>query len=184
MKYTMALVLALLMAWSAGAAAQQTKTMTMTDFSGEWVMNVEKSGFEQDREGHRRLNNPITMTVTQDDKELVVVRMRKGRDGEDVKTILTYSLKGKKTKNKTDFGTMESTVKWIEEGTKLELVSSTEVKREGMKFNVENLQTWSLDGDVLTIDTVRNTPRGEIKSTAVYERKGTQTRAAEEKEKE
>lgn len=170
---------------AAGAGAQETvKQMSMPDFSGEWVLNLDKSGFEQDREGRQRLGNPISMNVRQDEKEMVVTRVATGREGKEIRTTWTYSLKGKKTKNKTEMGTMESTAKWIEEGTVLELVSSTEVKREGMKFTIETVQTWSIADDAITIDTVRRTPRGELKSTAVYERTGTGTKPEEKKEQE
>jgi hypothetical protein len=179
---TAVLTVALALA-AAGAGAQETKKqMSMPDFSGEWVLNLDKSGFEQDQEGRQRLGNAVSMTVKQEEKELVVTRLATGRDGKEIRTTWTYSLKGKKTKNKTDFGTMESTAKWIEEGTVLEIVSSTEVKREGLKFTVETVQTWSIADDVITIYTVRKTPRGELKSTAVYERKGAETKAEGEQE--
>ena len=185
MKYMLVLAAALLMTGAGAPAAQEIKTqMTMPDFSGEWVLDLDRSGFETDGEGTRRPGNPVTMIVKQDEKELVVTRTREGRGGEQVTTTLTYSLKGKKTKNKTEFGTMESTAKWIDEGRALELYSTTEVKRNGMKFTVENVQTWTLAGDVITIDTIRYTPRGEIKSTAVYERTGAEAKAEKTREKE
>jgi len=188
MRYVLVLVLAILITGVAGTLAQEDKKeQSTTDFTGEWVMNLDKSGFEQDGEGRRRQGSPVTMSVKQDEKELAVTRVRTGRGGKEVKTMLTYSLKGKKTKNKTEFGTMESTAKWLDDGTSLELYSSTVVKREGMRFTVENIQTWSIVDDVLTIETVRNTPRGEMKSTAVYERKGAENagkKAEGEKEKE
>lgn len=187
MRYVAVFAVAALAASAAGAVAQDAKLMTLPDFSGEWVMNLEKSRFEVDGEGRQRSGNPVSMRVKQDGKELIVTRVRRVRDGEEVKTILTYSLKGKKTKNKTEFGTMESTAKWIEEGTALELRSTTEVKRQGVKVTIESVQTWTLAGGVLTIDTIRYTPRGEIESTAVYERTGAQSageRDREEKETE
>ncbi|MDD3642023.1 MAG: hypothetical protein PHQ19_00945 [Candidatus Krumholzibacteria bacterium] len=169
MRYMLALAVALTMVGAAGSFAQE-KEQARPDFSGEWVLDPEKSGVEEDQEGRRRQGNPPAMIVGQNGKELVVTRLRRGRDGGETKTVLTYSLEGKKTKNKTEFGKMESTARWLDDGASLELYSWSEVRREGMKFTVETFQTWSLADGALVIETVRTTPRGEMKSTAVYER--------------
>lgn len=152
------------------AAREEEQRPGKPDFSGEWVLNPEKSGVEEDGRGRRRQAQPPLMSVEQSDKKLVVTRVRKNREGKEVKTALTYSLEGKKTKNKTEMGRLESTAGWLEGGRVLELVSLSEVEREGMKFTVETVQTWSLADEILTIETVRHTPRGEMRSTAVYER--------------
>lgn len=183
MRHVFVIGLALLLAGGGGALAGEAKRAP-ADFSGEWILNPGKSGFEQEGEGRRRQGSAARMTVRQDEKELVVIRVRTGRDGEEREITMKYSLEGKKTKNKTEFGTSESTARWLDEGGVLELVSYSEGERRGMKFSMETVQTWSLDGGVLTIETVRSTPRGEMRSTAVYEREGTGSAGEKERDGE
>ena len=95
------------------------------------------------------------MIIEQDDKKFTITMIRTDRDGMEDKRKFKYSLEGKKTKNKTDFGKQESIAKWLENGQALEIVSTMDVKREDMEFTMESVQTWSLSDGQLVIDSVR-----------------------------
>jgi Tol biopolymer transport system component len=141
-----------------------------TDFSGKWQINKEMSDFGTGRDGKKRNPRSSTMEIEQDVKDLKVTMIRTDREGKEQKTKLKYSLEGKKTENKTDFGKQESVVKWLEDGQALEITSSMHGKRGDMEFDMESVQTWSLVEGRLVIESVRSTPRGDMKTKAVYDR--------------
>jgi hypothetical protein len=140
------------------------------DFSGKWELNKEMSDFGIGRDGKERKPRSSQMIVKQGEKDLEVTIVRKNREGKEQKDRLKYSLEGKKSKNKTDFGKQESTVKWLEGGQSLEINSISHVKRGDMEMDMEATQTWSLVEGRLIIETVRHTPRGDMETKAVYDR--------------
>jgi hypothetical protein len=144
------------------------------NFSGEWVLNVEKSDQGGDRGGARggRRGGMMAakMNIEQKDNQLVVESFRKNRDGEDVSTKATYTLDGKKCKNDTNFGTRESTANWSKDGKMLTIESTMNMSRGDREFTMNSTEKWSLDKNVLTIETTRSTPRGERTSKAVYDK--------------
>jgi len=140
------------------------------DFSGKWRINREMSDFGTGRDGKKRNPRSSTMEIEQSLKELKVTMIRTGRDGKEQKTKLKYSLEGNRTENKTDFGKQESTAKWLEDGQALEISSSMHTKRGDMEFDVESVQKWTLAEGRLVIESIRSTPRGEMKTKAVYDR--------------
>jgi len=142
-----------------------------TDFSGEWTLNREQSDFGTGRDGKKRNPRSSSMIIEQDDKKFTVTMIRTDRDGKENKKKFKYSLEGKKTKNKTESGKQESTTRWIENGQRLEISSTMDVKRGDMEFTMESVQTWSLTDSLLVIDSVRYTPRGDVETRAVYDLK-------------
>ena len=167
MRYTGLLILFALLLGTVTLDSQEQRT----DFSGEWALNKEKSDFGLRQDGKKRTPRSSSMIIEQDDKNLTVMMIRTNRDGKEDKRKFKYSLEGKKTKNKTESGKQESTAKWIEKGQILEIVSTMDVKRGDMEFTMESVNTWSISEDQLVIDSVRYTPRGDMESKAVYDRK-------------
>lgn len=145
--------------------AQETKT----DFSGEWALNADKS---ENGGGGRRGGgmSASKMIVEQKSDKLIVESFRKNRNGDDVSTKNTYTLDGKKCKNKGNFGMSESVIKWENGGKMLTIESTMHFSRGDRDFTMESTEKWSLDKDVLTIETTRSTPRGERTSKAVYDK--------------
>ena len=112
------------------------------------------------------------MTEKSSPEPLQVLVVMKDREGKERKTKMKYSLEGKKSKNKTNFGDQESTQKWFEQGQVLEISSLMHMKRGEMEFDVESVQTWKMEEGRLVIMTVRYTPMGEMETLAVYDRAG------------
>ncbi len=167
MRYTGLLILFALLLGTVTVGSQEQRT----DFSGEWALNKEKSDFGQRPDGKKRTPRSSSMIIEQDDKKLTVTMIRTDRDGKEDKRKFKYSLEGKMTKNKTESGKQESTAKWIENGQILEIVSTMDVKRGDMEFTMESVHTWSISEGQLVIGSVRYTPRGDMESKAVYDRK-------------
>jgi len=140
------------------------------DYSGKYQLNKEMSDFGTGRDGKKRKPRSSQLIVKQDEKNLKVTFVRKNRDGKEKKEKMKYSLEGKKSKNKTDFGKRESTVKWLEGGKGLEINSTMHVKRGDMEFDMESVATWMIVDGQLVIETLRNTPRGEMMTVAVYDK--------------
>ena len=166
MRYIGLLMVFALLTGSVTVRSQQKST----DFSGKWQLNREMSDFGVGRDGKKRNPRSSQLNVEQDDKKLTVTMIRTDRDGKENKRKFKYSLEGKKTKNKTDSGKQESTVKWLEGGQNLEITSVRHMKRGDMEFDMESVQTWSLVDGQLVIESVRYTPRGDMETIAVYDR--------------
>ncbi len=140
------------------------------DFSGKWKLNKEMSDFGPGRDGKKRKPRSSQLIVKQDEKNLKVTIVRKNKDGKEKKDKMKYSLEGKKSKNKTDFGKRESTVKWLDGGQGLEILSTMHVKRGDMEFDMESTATWTIVDGRLVIESTNYTPRGEMLTLAVYDR--------------
>ena len=81
-----------------------------------------------------------------------------------------YSLEGKRTKSKMEWGKAESTCTWIDKGRILQVDSVTHVKRGDMEFDMESVQYFSIEDGRLVVESIRTTPRGEMEMKAVYDR--------------
>jgi hypothetical protein len=141
-----------------------------TDFSGRWKLNREMSDFGTGPDGGKRSPRSHTMLIEQDEKNLKVEFVHSGRDGNEKKTRFKYSLEGKTTKNKLDIGRQKSTARWIDNDQILEIDSEVDVKRGDMEFTMETVQFFSIVDDRLVIESVRYTPRGDMKMLAIYDR--------------
>jgi len=147
-------------------SAQEAKP----NFSGEWVLNADKSTQPEGPGGRRGGMMASKMTIEQKDNQLIIESVRKNRDGEDVSTKATYTLDGKKCKNDTNFGTRESTANWSKDGKMLTIESTMNMSRGDREFTMESTEKWSLDKNVLTIETTRSTPMGDRTSKVVYDK--------------
>jgi hypothetical protein len=131
------------------------------NFSGNWVVNTEKS--KQPQGGGGRMG-AANMTVTQEAN--LLTRTRTTPDGST--RVLKYTLDGKESVNSGGRGDSKSTTSWSSDGKKLTIVT---------KFNFDgnervSTEVWSLqDAKTLTIESTRPGPNGEMKITLFYDKK-------------
>lgn len=142
------------------------------DFSGSWTFNKDKSEMPEFGGGPGgRGFTPPDMVVTQKGDKVTVSRTFTGRDGEERKMEDIYDLSGKKTKSEgRRGGKTENTVKMKDGVMNVETVRV--FNRQGEEMEMTSTATWQLvdDGKGLVVETVRDTPMGEMKSKAYYDK--------------
>jgi hypothetical protein len=146
------------------------------DFSGTWKVDKDKSELPEfqgrqggEGRGGRGGFTPPDMVVTQKKNKITVTRSMTGRDGEERKMETTYDLSGKMTKEKGRRGGTTEHVAKMKDGAMV--VESVMVReRDGQEFEMVTNSTWTLvdDGKGLLVETVRDTPMGEMKSKVYY----------------
>lgn len=138
------------------------------NFSGEWVLNADKSDLGTSSGGRRRGMAASKMVVEHEDNKLVVEAFRTNRDGEEVSMVTTYTLDGKECKNESEYRKMVSVAEWSEEGKMLTISSTITMSRGDREFTMESIEKWSLEQETLGIDRTISTSRGERTSKVVY----------------
>ena len=173
MRYIALLTIVVLLFGTGVVIAQDGKV----NFSGTWTLNAEKSdqgggGREGGRGGRRggMGGSASKMVVEQKDNKLVVETFRQNRDGDEVSTTATYTLDGKKIKTTNERGTTESKATWSEDGNILTIASVRNMSRGDRDFTIETTAKWSLDKEILTISTTRFSQRGDRTTKAVYDK--------------
>ncbi len=166
MRFIAVFSLVILFISSFNVLAQESKP----NFTGEWILNVDKSDQPEGPGGRRGGMMPSKMVIEQKENQLVVETVRKNRDGQEVTVKSTYTLDGKKCKNETNWGIRESKLNWSKDGKTLIIESIMKMSRGDRDFTMESTEKWSLDKNVLTIETTRSTPMGEMTSKAVYDK--------------
>ena len=166
MKYCTVLVTVLLLMSAVLVNAQESQE----NFSGEWMLNADKSEFGEGRGGRRFGMAASKMVVQQENNKLVVESFRKNREGEEVSQESTYTLDGTECENESNFGSQVSWVYLSSDGKKIEFESTMTMSRGDREFIIESEEEWVLADGVLTITSTRSTPRGEMKTIAVYEK--------------
>lgn len=134
------------------------------NFSGLWSLDESKSENTSNRSG-RMLAIPL-MLVTQDNSKIIITSYTK-RDT----LVITVSLDGKENINQHRFGEMRTYARWLDGGEKLRLESIITGERQGMVFEIESIETWSIKDNLLIIDSFRETPMGEMEGKYVYTKK-------------
>jgi hypothetical protein len=144
------------------------------NFSGTWILDKSKSDVSQfigvGEDAEKTQNASMTMVVDQQGASLRVTRILKTQ-GDERKEIHTYKIDGNETTN-TGFRGETVVTRAFWEGDKL-VVVSTRTKRVLMKdISAESRGVWSLspDGKTLTIAAQVNSPRGEQRVRAVYDK--------------
>jgi hypothetical protein len=155
----MAMLSCLLVIPAANVAAQ-------TNFSGAWALNESKSNLG---EGRFRLSSALN--VKQQGNTITIESTRAGRDGGNTTTSETLTLDGKEVVNKTENRSSMSAATWS--GNSLVIKSTTEMTRGDQAFKTTSTDTWTLDGtgNVLTIQSVSTSQRGDRTVTLVYDKK-------------
>ena len=136
------------------------------DFSGEWTLNKDKSEMGEGR--GRFLSTKLV--VTQDDSKITIARTGQGRDGE-VTREESLTLDGKENEVEGFGGSTRTvTAQWADENKTLTISSFMKMERNGEEFEITSKEVWKFDDKNLVIDSVINSPRGERKSTLLYEK--------------
>ncbi|HPG39710.1 MAG TPA: hypothetical protein PLP19_13175 [bacterium] len=140
------------------------------NYSGEWTLNKEKSGIDENGPGFRMFSGNL---VVVHNNVLTVTRTGLNRDGQETKTEEKYTLDGKECFNKTEFREKTSTVTFSADGKTMTIKSVTKMNRDGNEFSMEGTEKWSLqaDGKILFIDSTTNSPRGERTMQLYYDLK-------------
>jgi hypothetical protein len=136
-------------------------------FAGSWTLNSEKSDLGESR---MRGFSPTELSVTQNGGKLVVESTRRGRNGQDMTTEMTYTLDGKECSNDSEYRKSTSTAKWSDDGKMLTISTKSTFSRNGNEFTFETVEIWTMDGGSLTIDSTMNSRRGERKTRLVYDK--------------
>lgn len=143
------------------------------NFAGTWVFNASKSDMGQPPQGGggQRFGGG-DFKATQDANLLTVERTRTGQDGQPMTITSKYTLDGKESVNTTGRGESKSTATWSADGKSLNILTTRTFERDGQSMEMKSTEIWSLTGPAsLTIVTTMNTPNGERKTTAVYDKK-------------
>lgn len=148
-----------------GVAAQTGSN----NFTGTWVFNESKS--TQSEGGFRFA--PTQLVVSHSSTNLSIEGTSNGPNGE-FKTNSKYTTDGKECSN-TAFGDniRKSVVKWTDDGKSLVFSHMMNFERDGQSMEMKSTETWKLnDSDkTLAIESVFNTPNGEMRRTNVYDKK-------------
>lgn len=147
-----------------GSYAQSGKV----NFSGEWSFNESKSNI-----GEGRFQTSLKLIINQEGNNLTIERLQTGRDGQEMKITQKLTLDGKESKNTTRRGTRKSVVTWSDDGKALTIKSTMVFDRGGETFEMKSIELWKLTdgGKNLSIESSTSTPRGERKTTFVYDKK-------------
>ncbi len=143
------------------------------DFSGSWKFNKEKSEMPEfgGGPGGGRGFTPPDMVITQKGDKVTVSRTFAGRDGEERKMEDVYDLSGKKTKSEGRRGGKTENTAKMKDGV-MNVESVRVMERDGEEMEMTSTATWQLvdDGKGLVVETIRDTPMGEMKSKAYYDK--------------
>jgi hypothetical protein len=144
------------------------------NFSGTWILDKSKSDVSQfigvGEDAEKTQNASMTMVVDQQGASLRVTRILKTQ-GDERKEIHTYKIDGHETTN-TGFRGESVVARAFWEGDKLVVVSTRTMRVLMKEFSAESRGVWSLspDGKTLTIAAQVNSPRGEQRVRAVYDK--------------
>ncbi len=134
------------------------------DFSGTWTLDPAKSEMGQGMGGGGGMGGgmmgPMTVTIKQTANELTIER----KMGDQARTM-TYKLDGTESVNEGMRGQVKSTAKW--DGSNL-VIKTTSQNQQGGTMESTEVRSLSADGKTMTVDSTRQTPRGEIKQKMVF----------------
>ena len=143
-----------------------------TNFSGQWTLNADKSTQPQGGQGGGARMGGGNFTATQDANLLTVVRTRTGQDGQPMTTTMKYTLDGKESINTSPRGDSKSVAKWSADGKTLTIETSRTMDMNGETRTMKSTEVWTLtDAKTLTVNSTRQGPNGDVKTTMVYDKK-------------
>ena len=160
------------------SAGVMTAFAATPNFSGTWLLDKTKS-----KDLPRQWENveSVTMTVTQDDKQLTVDNKIKRNENADqgggrgmgMMGVSTFKLDGSENKvETTGERAMTSTFKAVpsKDGKTLELDTVRKGDFQGNEVTFTTKETWELsaDGKTLTVNRSSESPRGSQSSTLVF----------------
>jgi hypothetical protein len=140
------------------------------NFSGSWKLNEGKS--ELGDFGARGAAKSIK--VEQKDDAITINRVSTNRNGEETTRTETLTFDGKATESTGGFGNSKrkSTAKWSDDGKTLVVSYTITFDRNGETTEISGTETWteSDDGQTITLKTHSSGGRGDINTTAVYDK--------------
>jgi hypothetical protein len=139
------------------------------DFSGTWTFDEAKSdpaparaGGGGGRGGGRMGGAPATaMTIKQTAGELSMDRTT----AQGAQTVV-YKLDGSESTNTIGMGPATSKAMW--DGNKLVITTTQTVQGRGGEITINSKDIYSVQGNVLTIETTRTTPGGDQTRKLIY----------------
>ena len=146
------------------------------NFAGTWAFNAEKSNMGQPPQGGgggggQRMGGG-NFVAKQEANLLTVDRTRTGQDGQTTTTTSKYTLDGKESINTTARGESKSVATWAADGKSLTIVTKRSFERDGQTTEMTTTEVWTLTSPTsLSVVSTMNTPNGERKTTAVYDKK-------------
>ena len=141
---------------------------TQIDFSGEWILDADKSELGERGGGRRGGMAPTKLIVQQEENKLVVESFRKNREGEEVSVTANYTLDGEECENEIFNRTSISTAEWSEDGSSLLILTEMTFTRGDQEFTMEAETSWMIEDSLLILESSRSTPRGDMTMKAVY----------------
>ncbi len=143
------------------------------NFSGEWILNAEKSTQPQGGQGGGAMRmGGGNFVATQDADLLTVVRTRTGQDGQSSTTTMKYTLDGKESVNASPRGDSKSVAKWAADGKSLTIETTRTFEMNGESRTMKTSEVWMLsDPKTLAVTTTREGQNGEVKTNMVYDKK-------------
>lgn len=152
------------------------------NYAGTWELDKAKSQLPE----MMQAIEGMTWTVTQTDQELTRTQQiagamagpggggggRGGGRGMGNQP-LTAKLDGTENVVETPRGKTSITAKWMDGGKMLEIKSIAKISMQDNEFTMTTTEHWELaeDGKVLKVHQVRETPRGEMTSSMVFNKK-------------
>jgi hypothetical protein len=164
---------AVMMISAASVSAQE-------NFSGKWAFNESKSNLGQQPQGGGQGQGrggfrmgASELNITQQGNALTVARTRQGRDGQPAVTTEKFDLTGKVSENAMMNNTRKSTITWSSDKKIMTISSTMTMDMQGQSREIKSTEIWKLTdgGKALTIESINNTPNGEMKTTLFYDKK-------------
>lgn len=141
------------------------------NFAGTWALNASKSNFGNNQGQGQRMGGG-NFVATQEANLLSVERTRTNQDGETTKTNSKYTLDGKESVNTTGRGSSKSVATWSADGKSLTIKTAMTFEMNGESRTMNSSEVWTLtDAKTLSVTTTRTGQNGEVKTTAVYDKK-------------
>jgi len=140
--------------------------VVLSDFSGTWNSNAEKSIQPQGDQGGENL------VANQEPNLLTVERTRTGQDGRSATTTMNYTLDGKESINTSQRGDSISVANWSSDGKSLTIETSRSMEINGESVTMKLIEAWTLsDTKTLCVASTIQGLDGDVKTIMVYDKK-------------
>ena len=150
------------------------------NFSGEWVLNSEKS--QLDDMGTQFL--PAKLEVQQEGNDMTVARVYEREYEDPIVDEVKLTLDGQECKSQFWNSPRTTTAKWSEDGKSLNVQTKVVFERDGQTSELNINEVWSMKEKALAIDHSSSSSFGDRKVTMIFDKKPEQKEKEKEKVKE
>ena len=161
---------ALIIAWVGGGLAQ-----SVPDFSGTWVWNKAKSDPPPAMPGPAREPaapfGPAGLFTSESTGPVLITQTAAELTFEGKGGKVIYRLDGRESRNRGPRGTMVSTSHWQVASLITEMRETFATPKGETTVEGKEVRTLSQDGQTMTVEVTRMTPRGAITRKLVVEKK-------------